>query len=255
VKRFHELQRNRFYPRYLWQKGLFFQNTYGTVCKPMHFSFLFRFWCFTVFSSILSSSFAFAGNLIIVRHGLAENNVQKVFNSRLDSQPAPLTEAGRDQAKKAAAEIKNQLIDKSRARVIHSPLARTAQTAEIIRQDLGLAPSQVSEDPLLIEVDHGDLEGLPYSACEVYTPDPWDLSAADLYHGETEQELERRMANFLSKAMGETSEDEDLVIITHGNPAKYLLRKVDPALETRLPNCGFRVIDRKSIKKFEVTGS
>lgn len=213
----------------------------------MHRVFRFRFWWLAVFCSILLSSLAFAGNLIIVRHGLAENNVQKIFNSRLESPPAPLTESGKQQAKKAASEMKEWLTEVSRVRVIHSPLIRTAQTAEIIGQELGLARTQISEDPLLIEVDHGDLEGKPYSACEVYTSDPWDLSAAALYHGESETELVNRMSEFLSNIVHENSEDEDLVIVTHGNPAKYLLRLIDPALEARLPNCGFKVVDRKSV--------
>ena len=83
--------------------------------------------------------------LIVVRHGRTEHNRARRLLGRLD---VDLDDVGRVQARALAAHIGP--VD----RVVTSPLARTRQTAEAWD-----APVEVDER--LIELDYGELDGVP----------------------------------------------------------------------------------------------
>lgn len=88
--------------------------------------------------------------LFLQRHGQSENNAAKVFTcKRLDPN---LTAHGRRQAADLVAFYR----DAGVGRVVSSTSRRAAQTAEIIATGLGVPHEQ---DPDLVEVDVGDLEG------------------------------------------------------------------------------------------------
>ena len=83
--------------------------------------------------------------LLLVRHGRTDANAQGLLLGRADP---PLSEEGRAQAAALAAKIPEG------ARVIASPLLRTRQTAEAFGRPVEL-------DERWIELDYGELDGLP----------------------------------------------------------------------------------------------
>jgi bisphosphoglycerate-dependent phosphoglycerate mutase len=89
--------------------------------------------------------------LILLRHGQTEVNAGGRLQGRID---APLTALGREQAVAAAAGLGRI---GPPTRVVSSPLRRARETAEAF----GLP---VEVDERWIELDYGDLDGVPAAA-------------------------------------------------------------------------------------------
>ncbi|CAN5627495.1 hypothetical protein BH23PAT2_BH23PAT2_02740 [soil metagenome] len=83
-------------------------------------------------------------------------NVQGLIAGSTDT---PLTDEGRKQARKAGKLAKLYNIDL----IVASPLVRAAETAEIIAKEIGYDPEKILHNKLLVERDHGSLEGKAWS--------------------------------------------------------------------------------------------
>lgn len=91
--------------------------------------------------------------VIFMRHGQAENNVNRMLVGRhLESH---LTEYGRQQAQDAARQLKGVRIDK----VLASPVIRTVETAKIVCDAIGV---DYEVDERLYEIELGKLVGMNY---------------------------------------------------------------------------------------------
>ena len=91
-----------------------------------------------------------ARRLYVVRHGETERSAVHAYSGQAD---IPLTEAGCEQARRAAERLAASGVDG----IVSSPLSRAADTARAIAETTG-APLHIDER--LIEVDYGPLEGL-----------------------------------------------------------------------------------------------
>jgi probable phosphoglycerate mutase len=91
-----------------------------------------------------------ARTVTLVRHGQTERSKIKAYSGQLD---IPLTDTGREQARRCAASLAGAGIDA----VVTSPLVRARDTAQAIADATG-APLTV--EPRLIEIDYGLFEGL-----------------------------------------------------------------------------------------------
>lgn len=90
----------------------------------------------------------------LVRHGQTERSAGMVYSGQAD---VPLTEVGRDQARRAGELLASAGVDA----IVSSPLSRARDTAAAIAAATG-APMRV--DDRLIEVDYGPVEGLDREA-------------------------------------------------------------------------------------------
>ncbi|HUR87239.1 MAG TPA: histidine phosphatase family protein [Solirubrobacteraceae bacterium] len=91
-----------------------------------------------------------AHTVTLVRHGQTERSARKAYSGQLD---IPLTDTGREQARRCAELLADAGIDGIRT----SPLVRARDTAAAIAEATG-APLTV--DDRFIEVDYGPFEGL-----------------------------------------------------------------------------------------------
>ena len=91
--------------------------------------------------------------VLYIRHGQSETNIKRVFAGSGDN--TPLTDIGREQARKAGQELAGQKID----RIISSPLDRTKETAEIIAMEIGFDVSLIQFDSRFLEYDIGSGSG------------------------------------------------------------------------------------------------
>lgn len=113
------------------------------------------------------------GTLALVRHGESEWVVKGLFQGQGDS---PLTEQGRRQALLTARRIARRarrpvmpLPSGAPLAVIHSPLARTTETAQLIAravnggrgEDAVATPVPLVPEPGFLEIGQGEWEGLP----------------------------------------------------------------------------------------------
>jgi uncharacterized phosphatase len=93
--------------------------------------------------------------LYFIRHGQSVMNTQKLWAGVTDT---PLTEEGRQQAKRAGKEAKKLNIDL----IVSSPLSRAHETARIIAKEIDYPNKKIIISPLLVERDGGKYEGQPY---------------------------------------------------------------------------------------------
>lgn len=146
--------------------------------------------------------------ILIARHGETEWNMAGRLQGRLDS---PLTEVGRQQAEAMAA-----LVDRRRPdAVFSSPLARARQTAAIIVEHLGVR--EVTINPDLTEIDHGEMQGLTHAEIEDRWPGEMARRDARKFtwrfpSGESYADGHRRARSALEQVAATTSRRPMLVV-------------------------------------------
>lgn len=153
-----------------------------------------------------------------MRHGEAENNVLQLLNSD-DSIPGNLTEKGHGEARETARRLKKIGI----TRIIHSPLRRTTQTAEIVAQELGLSGSFVSDDRLR-EVGLGVMNRGPIGAYHAWfsNSEPQGVCAPE--GGESWVQIKHRVGSILYECE-KNYQQENILFITHETSA-FMLQSV-----------------------------
>ena len=156
-----------------------------------------------------------------VRHGQAEHNVGKFYQSKAPG--VDLTDLGRTQAKKAGEYLATQKVDV----IYSSPLARALQTAQEIADATG---AQVIVDERLREIDVGEYEGKSF--------DMTDLSLVKLRRQKKLQEnspdsmyvlegmekwtdVYKRVEGFLSEAVPK-HRSQHIVLVTHNDPMRCI---------------------------------
>lgn len=130
--------------------------------------------------------------IYLMRHGQTEWNVSFRMQGRSD---VPLNEVGLEQARKAAAGMRQIPFDC----ILSSPLMRARQTAEIIAEGRQVPVRVV---PCLAELDFGALEGkcrLDYPEAQTYFHDPEHY--VPWAGGETYGELDDRCADALEHVL------------------------------------------------------
>ena len=156
--------------------------------------------------------------LILVRHGVTEHSVARVFAGRSD---LPLTQDGVRQANRAAARIAQLGPVQS---VVSSPLRRARATAQAIAEQLGLAV-EVSDG--FIEADFGDWDG--FSFAEVRQRWPAELTAwladpsAAPPGGESFETVTSRVRRARGRVLAEHA-GATIAVVSHVSPIKILIR-------------------------------
>jgi len=163
-------------------------------------------------------------HLYFVRHGLSEMNVLGMYAG---SSNTPLTDIGRQQAKKAGVHLKENSIPIDV--IISSPLSRTLETAQRIANEIGYHHSDITIHDGLIERHFGILEGTPSKngpiSYETYISNPF---AFDVIEGaEKISDLQFR-ANKVLKELRALPHDSVLVV-SHGAFGRALHRAINNA--------------------------
>lgn len=91
--------------------------------------------------------------LVLLRHGESQWNLENRFTGWTD---IPLTEKGRDEARRAAEHLRGIRFDKAYTSV----LQRATETLDIVLRALGRTDLPVERDVALNERHYGDLQGL-----------------------------------------------------------------------------------------------
>jgi len=91
--------------------------------------------------------------LVLVRHGESQWNLENRFTGWVD---VPLTERGRQEARRAGERIRHILFDKAYTSV----LQRAIETLDIVLKVIGQEQIPITRDQALNERHYGDLQGL-----------------------------------------------------------------------------------------------
>ncbi len=157
--------------------------------------------------------------LWFVRHGETTGGSSQRYFGATD---VPLSDVGRDQVASLASLARGW---RPRA-LLHSPLARAAESARIVLALLAERPGSIEAIDALREVDFGELEGL--SAQEIESGFPgffadWRSGRAAGYPGgETKEGFHGRVAAGLDQAL-QRHADGDLVFVVHRGVIKAAL--------------------------------
>jgi 2,3-bisphosphoglycerate-dependent phosphoglycerate mutase len=154
--------------------------------------------------------------VILMRHGQAENNVNRILVGRhIESH---LTDYGRQQVEDTARYLQNVPIEK----VYVSPVTRTVETAKIVSKILGIS---YEIDERLYEIELGKLVGMNYDDIidkygnlflKFYAGADSMLSN---YGVESFTAVKRRIKDLMDE-IKETEHNKNVLMITHLDPIK-----------------------------------
>lgn len=154
--------------------------------------------------------------LIVVRHGVTEANINGITNGQLDE---PLASEGEIQAQ----ELAERLAPKPIEIIYSSPLKRATFTAMPIAEKLG---KTINIDHRLIEVSLGRFEGKPNTEVkkelgsemrDLFNQYEYDLIP---YGGESSTQVETRVQSFLEDLKDQPY--KMALIVTHGGIVRWI---------------------------------
>ena len=153
--------------------------------------------------------------IIMVRHGESVTNVSRVFTGQLD---VPLTETGREQARRMAEYMDKYHVDK----IYASPLDRAVDTAQTIaiRQNC-----TVETNDAIMEINAGLWQGITFGEIAENYPQTYqvwrtDIGSAAPEGGETCVQLYDRVTGFLQKVLQEP--EETVCLVCHAIPIRMM---------------------------------
>lgn len=164
--------------------------------------------------------------LILIRHGESEWNAKGIWTGWKD---IPLTEKGKEEARKAGAVLKDIKIDVA----FTSKLIRTKQTLNEIKKILNLENIKVIEDEALNERDYGDYTGKNKWEIKekigkeefIKIRRDWDYpipkgeSLKDVYN--------RTVPYFIKKILPILMSGKNVLVSAHGNSIRALAKYID----------------------------
>jgi len=154
----------------------------------------------------------------VMRHGEADGNAANILKSSVD-EPNHLTEKGKKQAQEAAQKLKKEGIDI----VVTSPFVRTQETANIVREELGLSGEAVVVDKRLCEIDMGDFNGRPVDDWYAYFSDHESSRLEKRFpNGESGRDVRGRVADML-KEVEQKFTGKRVLFVTHDTTAWQLI--------------------------------
>ena len=160
--------------------------------------------------------------ILFVRHGETEHNKQNKMQGRLD---IPLNEAGKNQAKHTAEQLKNQNIDV----IYSSPLSRAKQTAEII--------NQYHNKPILIddrinEIELGNLTGITRDYKIIDSLE--DPAYAKAHNAEDFDTFYKRCVDFYNSI---ENTEQNVLIVAHSGVGYQLKKYLKLNKDNIVSNC------------------
>ena len=151
-----------------------------------------------------------------MRHGESENNVKRIGSSKTDD-GYHLTDTGITQVKESLAGLKEHIDE-----IYFSPVTRTADTATLAADALGVPDQNVHADPRLLEISLGAYEGRPYEEYDAAFPNSLDHFESAPDGGENWNQVRRRVGDFLYE-LERTRSNKNILIISHGDPLWFLM--------------------------------
>lgn len=158
--------------------------------------------------------------IYFVRHGETDWNLEGRLQGQKD---IPLNDFGRVQAEEAGRRLQSLTAHPEDLDYVASPMVRTRETMEIMREAMGLHPPYYRLDERLVELTFGEWEGLTWKEVRAKEPqaaaarerDKWGYAPPG--GGESYAMLTDRVRPILDDIT------RDTVIVAHGGVARAFL--------------------------------
>jgi len=159
--------------------------------------------------------------LYFFRHGQTDWNAELRFQGQRD---IPINETGRKQAAANGATLAQLIDDPAKFDFISSPLGRTRETMEIVRQCMGLPRDGYTVAPQIVEISFGDWEGHTMEEMKRTRGAEVDSRAADKWNyvppgGENYASVRRRVTSWLETV------ERPSIVSCHGGVLRTLMRR------------------------------
>lgn len=157
-----------------------------------------------------------------IRHGESYSNTGGTVMSYTDM---PLTEKGREQARRAGRALREALQTDRPMYAFCSDLMRTQQTAEAFLEQIDRKPEVVITADLT-EMHQGELEGMTWAErMEKYADIKTDvgLSKVVLPGGESFQDVKARSLRFAEEKLSVLEDDAVVLIFSHGLALRIII--------------------------------
>jgi probable phosphoglycerate mutase len=169
--------------------------------------------------------------LYLIRHGETDWNARRLLQGRRD---IPLNAVGQGQAAVSGTCLNWLLPDVSQVDFIASPLGRTRQTMEIIRQRMGLDPAHYRTDERLVEIHFGEWEGLDWQQIAERQPERFEARQADPLNfipagGENYPHVFERVGSLLNALQ------RDTVLVAHAGVLRSCLALLTDVADVEVP--------------------
>jgi broad specificity phosphatase PhoE len=172
--------------------------------------------------------------LYFIRHGQTGWNASRRIQGQIDSD---LNDTGRGQAAQNGRTLKRLGLDLGSLDFVASPLKRTSETMEIVRENAGLERSGYRTDDRLKEIHFGHWQGHYWPEVPSVDPEGHAARTADPFNwrpegGESYADLTKRCAAWFDQL------EDDTVCVSHGGVSRVLRGHVgnhEPDAITELP--------------------
>lgn len=156
--------------------------------------------------------------IYFVRHGETDWNAARRLQGQTD---ICLNDTGRRQAARNGRVLKELIENTDTFDFVASPLSRTRETMEIVRDALGLERSGYRTDPRLQEINFGHWEGFSWSELPDRDPEGFRARLADPFDwrphgGESYRDLMERCRAWLEGL------ERDAIVVSHGGVSRVL---------------------------------
>lgn len=155
--------------------------------------------------------------LVFIRHGETDWNAECRFQGQAD---VPLNDRGRRQAARNGRAVAGILASRD-WQLVASPLGRAVETMQIVLREARQNERAFATDPILMEVDYGDWQGLTADEIAARYPEESQSREADKWrfappNGESYAMLADRTAVWLKTLGGPT------FVVAHGGVLRAL---------------------------------
>jgi broad specificity phosphatase PhoE len=170
----------------------------------------------------------------VLRHGQTDWNAEYRLQGQAETD---INLRGRAQARRNGEMLARLIPDPADYAFIASPLRRTRQTMELVRDAMGLPREGYRLDPRLVELHFGDWQGRAYSEVEAADPQSAAARARDKWNfrppgeeAESYAMLAERVRPWLSGLAGPA------VVVTHGGVVRALFYLIEGMNEVDAAN-------------------
>ena len=181
--------------------------------------------------------------IYIIRHGQTDANKRLACIGRVDT---PLNDTGHEQSRALAKRLGDVTADK----IYISPLTRARQTIQYYLDEHPDIP--VKEEPLIIERNFGDWEGLTFDEIEKLVPAEyakWRTEFVDyqIPGGESSRQVQSRADEFIDLLTAQHT-DGTIFLVTHLALSRHLISrllglKIEESWRFTMYNASCAVID------------
>jgi ribonuclease H / adenosylcobalamin/alpha-ribazole phosphatase len=159
--------------------------------------------------------------LILVRHGVTDHTLRKLFSGGMASSNPPLNEEGRAQVR-ATGEWLSPMREEIDA-IVASPVRRTHESAEILGEILG---HEVEFEEGIAEMEFGTWDGLTFADVQEQFPDELSAWLGNLEHapggGESFRAVSERVLEGRDRIVAAYA-GKSVLVVSHVTPIKTLV--------------------------------